>query len=271
MKFILVQLFGVFCLCRFSVVECAEWNYSDQDEWKNVPEWNCNGIRQSPINIDTSTVVQDNVLTELQMWNFDQYYDGTLTNNGHTIVFTPAAGSPIAFFQTYMGLYEFIEVRFHWGATFEEGSEHTIDGISNSAEVHIVTKKLGGISTEGDAYAVLSAIYIGQSPATVKGSWYMIMMNTPTGFGSSNPVTHVRVDELLPWGFDLGSYYHYEGSFTYPPCDEVVQWFVLRNPGRLPGLVIEKFRSVQQENGQALKRNFRYTQPLKGRTVIQPY
>jgi len=75
------------------------------------------------------------------------------------------------------------------------------------------------------------------------------------------------VDSDLPSNRD---FYYYEGSLTTPPCSEVVQWFVLKQPIQIPASYISTLRKVEEdEHGTLLTHNVRDEQPLNGRIVMQ--
>ena len=65
--------------------------------------------------------------------------------------------------------------------------------------------------------------------------------------------------KLLPAN---GSYYHFSGSLTTPPCSEDVQWYVLKTPVEISAGQIKQFVS-------AVGHNARPTQPLNDREVIE--
>ena len=71
--------------------------------------------------------------------------------------------------------------------------------------------------------------------------------------------------DLLP--SDL-SYYYYEGSLTTPTCDQVVQWFLLKETISIPSAYLMQLREVEEnKQGDLLTFNYRDTQDLNGRQV----
>ena len=62
-------------------------------------------------------------------------------------------------------------------------------------------------------------------------------------------------------------YFHYEGSLTTPGYDEVVQWFVLREPIPVPALYLDQLRNIQDAQGKKITCNCRELQNLNGRCV----
>merc|ERR1719400_2384103 len=81
---------------------------------------------------------------------------------------------------------------------------------------------------------------------------------------TSNFAGPVDFKEVLN-GLDLTRYWNYDGSFTTPPCTELVDWYVLMSKATVSQAQLDKFRAAmgwQQAGG-----NFRNTQPLSGRTI----
>ena len=269
MKTILIVLFSAFCAtCCGSIVKSSadDWSYKNQDAWRDVPGWNCGGMRQSPINIDTNNLVANADLADLKLWNFDQYFNGTFTNNGHTVKFTPASGSPAALFQNHLGTYELQQFHFHWGPNDQVGSEHKIDNSPTSGELHFVTKKTTGAASTGDAYAVLGVLLSGHTSLPMTPSLRELYNNIPIGVNAANAVHNVRLTDFIPANLE---YYQYEGSLTTPPCSEVVQWFVLEINTFVPSEFLAKLRGIHSSSGGNLDMNYRYTQSLDGRQVME--
>ena len=264
----IVLLAGLPAFRNVQASESISWNYTNQGFWNTVEDWECNGQRQSPIDIDTNTLVTSDELIDLILTNFDQAYDGTFKNTGHSVQFEPNAESPVARFQNHRGTYELQQFHFHWGATSSEGSEHTVDGQAYSGELHFVTRNTMGNDTAGDAFAVLGVLLTSDSSMST-GPYMELLSNIPTepdGNMSTRTVNGVRPTDLMPTNL---SYYYYEGSLTTPACYERVQWFLLRTPVNVPSEFLEALRStVDDEDGEILDMNFRMTQPLNGRQAM---
>ena len=247
-------------------MDANSWNYNNLDTWKSVKGWAGEGLRQSPINIDTNNLLNSPALVDLKLTNFDKSLSGTWSNARNSVRFDPAPKASRATFQNHRGIYELQQFHFHWGATSNEGSEHTVDGQTYSGELHFVTRNTTGDDTAGDAFAVLGVIMVSDSSMGVTGSWKELLDNIPTQDQTINSVSAVRPADLLP---DNLNYYYYEGSLTTPPCSEVVQWFLLRTPLSIPSAFLDALRStVTGMEGQSLSTNFRVPQPLNGRQVM---
>lgn len=241
------------------------WNYTDQAFWTTVGEWDCDGMRQSPVDVDTDNLVMSDESMNLMLTNFDRSYSGNFTNKGHSVQFDPDEGPPTATFVNHQGTYELKQFHFHWGTTDSEGSEHTVDGTSYSGELHFVTRRTTGDDTDGNAFAVLGVLLTSDDSASSNPTLMALRDNIPTEAGSANPISDVTPMHLLPSNL---SYYYYEGSLTTPGCNEVVQWFLLRNPVSLPPAFLESLRTtVEGEDSEILDMNFRMTQDLNGRNI----
>lgn len=242
------------------------WNYSNLETWKSVKGWAGGGVRQSPIDIDTKSVVKNPGLVDLVLTNFNKNLSGSWSNARNSVRFDPAAGSPIAHLQNHFGDYELQQFHFHWGATCTQGSEHTIDGQTYAGELHFVTRKTTGKTTDGDAFAVLGVLLVSDTTMVATRSWKELLDNIPAQNESKNSVSTLQLVDLLPNNL---SYYYYEGSLTTPPCSEVVQWFLLTNPLHVPSAFLDALRTtVIGMEGQSLNTNFREPQPLNGRKVM---
>ncbi|KAK2709084.1 hypothetical protein QYM36_012935 [Artemia franciscana] len=92
----------------------------------------CIGKEQSPVNIDTSEVVDENI-QDLELSNYDSpLRELVVQNTGKTVQATvkTKSGEKITISGAGLsGTYEFEQFHFHWDLDTMEGSEHTIDGV----------------------------------------------------------------------------------------------------------------------------------------------
>ena len=246
----------------------TSWNYTDQAAWESVAHWYCGGTRQSPININTNNVYTNNSLMELNLTNFDRSFSGDFINSGHTARFSPDFDmDSTALLENHFGTYKLEQLHFHWGATSMEGSEHRLDGETYSGEIHFVARKTTGSFFDDDYYTVL-AVLLDSTDSSLDDSltWLELYNNIPNNFGNINLVSGLDVTEFFPSSM---SYYHYEGSFTTPPCYETVQWFVLKNTVSVPSDFLDALRaSVDDEHGNILTKNYRGSQDQNGRSIM---
>ena len=78
----------------------------------------------------------------------------------------------------------------------------------------------------------------------------------------------IDIAKFLPSQLD---YYHYEGSLTTPPCSEIVMWYLVKQPLKIPEEFLEKLRGIKDESGKSLVHNHRQCMPLHDRSVMTPY
>jgi len=279
---------AIFPLVLFKLSSAAEWNYAQyaSDWYEDFPT--CNGSSQSPINIDHETLVQADYSDFSFSVGYKIVQEGTLENNGHTLQFAvdesyaaSISGGPL------MERYILNQFHLHWGSQTGQGSEHTVDGESFDAELHLVHYKstydnISAAVKDGqpDSLAVVG-IFIRE--ATTWDQW--------RGAKDSDSVNHLRMaalelsknwkgpaapsaqmevvmDQFLSGITDLSGIYHYEGSLTTPGCDEIVQWIVMDTPLyiRSNGLITALKKNLDN-HGDALQDNYRPPQAVNGRTV----
>lgn len=216
----------------------AAWSYSGSNgpaHWGDLdPSYAAakTGRAQSPIDIRIADVTAGDTAV------LDFHYAtevATAINNGHTIEHKAGEGSYVVFDGTRYTLQQ-----FH----MHTPSEHTVDGVRFPMELHLVH--------EDDAKTVLVV-----SVLAIEGQGPNPLGALPSKAGETTSGATVAIGGLLP---ENRGYYHYEGSFTTPPCTEGVHWFVMRTPKAIPADFIA---SVSADEGA----NNRPTQPLNGRKV----
>jgi carbonic anhydrase len=193
------------------------------------------GKQQSPIDISHP------IGKQLPKIVFDYHLAQiNLVYNGHTIEEVEERGS----FVEFKGArFELLQFHFH------SPSEHTVGGKHFDMEMHLVHK-----SAEGKVAVVAVLIQQGQNNTAYETIWDYLP--TPE---NRERVADATVDAtaLLPENRD---YFHYDGSFTTPPCTEGVLWLVLKQPVELSTEQITVFRQVIQGNNRPV-------QPLNGREI----
>ncbi|KAI2658780.1 Carbonic anhydrase 6 [Labeo rohita] len=112
----------------------------DFTTWPKIAPQYCNGSKQSPINIVTTSVQENPNLTS---FNFTGFNDNStfvnIKNTGESVqvnldnekMTVQGGGLP--------GLYDTLQFHLHWGnGSSSPGSEHTVDGKQYPMELHIV-------------------------------------------------------------------------------------------------------------------------------------
>ena len=247
-----------------AAVQSATFSYTAQNLWPGICVIGNTG-RQSPIDIKTDDVEEDDLSSLKLNSGYTSKIHGEFENTRHNVEFTPD-GSVNAVMTTPVGNYKLMQFHFHWGAMSGEGTEHLVDGVAEEFEIHFVHKKIGGTdSSAGDALAVL-AVRGSVSSKPISGIFAELDVSKITKMESKINVMDIFLTDLLPKN---RAYYFYEGSLTTPNCDEIVQWFVLRSLIKVPTLYLEDLRKIEiDQDGNLLTFNFRDTQSLNNRKVL---
>lgn len=206
----------------------AEWSYDDQAAWEIV-----DGEYQSPIDIETKSVVADDSYEELDL----EYRNAKVTNvedNHHTIKATVTNAS------AEINGRDFTLDQFH----FHAQSEHTVNGDHFPMEIHFVHEASDG------RFAVVG-VFIKEGAAN--DSFEAVL----DSIGSAP--TSVPLSALVPSKAD---YFHYLGSLTTPPLTENVEWYVMSTPIEASAAQIKEFTSHYSHNN-------RDVQELDDREVIE--
>ena len=243
----------------------VDFNYDDLSEWHKLPGSKSGGKRQSPINILTSATKSNSKLLPLQLSGYDDPQGISVSNKGTNIKFHPLQFNTSL--KNHLGVYNFREFHFHWGCADNEGSEHTIDGQQFAAEIHFVHLKEGASPTNvaGDTLSVIGVL-CKAADIPVSGVWSKLG-DVPIENEAKTDVKDIVFSNFLPKNLD---YYHYEGSLTTPLCNEIIQWFVLKETIDIPKSFLASFRKVQMnKSGKLLTHNFRDLQPLNDRVVYR--
>uniref|UniRef100_A0A670IJM5 Carbonic anhydrase n=2 Tax=Podarcis muralis TaxID=64176 RepID=A0A670IJM5_PODMU len=252
------------------------WGYGQKD---GPPEWYksypiAQGNHQSPIDIIPTQAIYDPCLKPLSI-SYESCSSIDISNNGHSVMVdfkdvddkTAVSGGPLE------DPYRLKQFHFHWGASQDSGSEHTIDGNPFPCELHLVhwnAKKyvtFEEAAAAPDGLAVIGVfLEIGEEHASMNrltDALYMVKFKgTKAQFKSFDP------SSLLPSCLD---YWTYPGSLTTPPLNESVTWIVLKETIKISDKQMEKFRTLlfttEEDERIQMVNNFRPAQPLKGRVV----
>ncbi|CAH1784734.1 unnamed protein product [Owenia fusiformis] len=241
---------------------------------------------QSPINVES-----DNTIYSPHLRKFFTWYDPpkptdrmSLINNGHTVQLN-IDGDYFVTGGGLIGVYEALQLHFHWGSVDAQGSEHTLNGKAFPLEMHIVTYNTKKYQNAGEALASND-----HSALAVLGVWFEMSdtdneyvqavldhladVENPSADASSE-VAAFALKHVLPK--DIESFYRYYGSLTTPTCNEVVEWTLFKETVPISEGQLVQLRSVfsneMNEDGNpiAMGDNYRPTQPLNGRNVLRSF
>ena len=243
---ILVVILVLLSACAPQQAEPAppHWTYEGEEgpsHWGELSESyaTCSvGKSQSPIDVITPSA-QD-------LMNISFHYQPSevnILNNGHTVQVNYDPGS-------YMELEDtrYDVVQFH----YHTPSEHTIDGESFPAELHIVHR------SAGDNLAVVGILL---REGTENAAYQPFISNLPVETTEPKD-TGVKINaiDLLP---SLQTTFRYSGSLTTPPCAEGVSWLLMTTPVELSAQQLTALDSLFETG------NNRPVQPINDRTLME--
>ena len=226
------------CAPNGFAAEGPHWGYDGEhgpDHWADMDAANkaCSaGSQQSPVDIQSSIPSR---LPNLQIaWSKKS---DMIVNNGHTIQINADPGNMLS---VGNDSYELLQFHFH------HPSEHLIAGKHYPMECHFVHKdKAGNLAVVG---VLMTA---GQPNAAFK----QIATAMPASAG--NPVkmaAGVNMNQMLP---GRRGYYRYSGSLTTPPCSEIVNWLLLRDPITVAQTDIDAFAKLFPMNARPAQKDNR--------------
>ena len=216
-----------------------------------------NSGRQSPVDITTDPYVSNPIKTQLAFHKYSTNLGGfTLVNTGDGIQLDLLATAiiPRIHYGNWGG-YHFARLHFHWGENFSVGSEHTFNGTRTPMEIHLVhystrysslTEALA--SNDPAALAVIAIrVELSTSPinfgvdsfSRAMAAVSQLSFNLP---GVTRSVhTIFKLEAFLPAAQD---FFSYDGSFTIPPCYEIVKWVVMHRPVKTAVAQLIPFRTI---------------------------
>lgn len=223
----------------------TEWSYHGEtspEHWKEFEEYSdCNGQRQSPVNIIHQNTEDSAASDDLKILYSPFTLLKKVNNNGHSIQFDFDKGDSI---QYHNSTYYLKQIHFH------EPSEHKINGVIYPIEIHLVHQNKEG------QFTVLGIL--GEEG---KESQLFEFLESFLPLRQGETKTINKPTDLSSLFTSPKRYYAYGGSLTTPPCTESVNWILFKNPMILSVEEINKLRENMPLN------NFRNEQPLNNRIV----
>ncbi|XP_039514222.1 carbonic anhydrase 4-like isoform X2 [Pimephales promelas] len=251
--------------------------------WPQIAPQSCNGSKQSPIDIKTTSVQGDPKLTSFTFTGFDDNSTFmSIANSGDSVVVNLDDEKMAVQGGDLPGLYNTKQFHLHWGnGSSSPGSEHTVDGKQYPMELHIVnvhSKYSGSVSAalaanDNQALAVLGFLIEGTNEPNKTKGWDILtsfLKQIPaSGNTTLDIMNQITMNSLLE-GVDTTKYYRYQGSLTTPNCNEAVIWTVFKDPIKVSQDLINRFSTTTFfKSGPSVltTNNFRGVQPLNGRVV----
>jgi len=171
--------------------------------------------------------------------------------------------------------YKLFELRFHWGASDAEGSEHTVGGMPFPLEVQLVHYRLVHGSPERArraplGLAIVTLLFKLGPEAPALAPLVGTLPRLVAGGRDNRIESPVALDlpALLAPVLDaedhLSAFSAYGGSETTPPCEETVLWIAPHTRPMVSRTQLAAFRALDPSGLTS-----RPIQPLNGRQIIQ--
>ena len=219
----------------------VRWGYSGAgapEHWASLSDefTTCaNGRQQSPIDIS------GNVSADAPPISFD--YSGEATSIRYDGLFVHVDFGSGNTMKVGERTYALMSAHFH------SPSEHLVDGKNFAAELHLVHADSDG------NLAVVGLLHTLGAPSPAAQE----VLNAAPVAGN-NVEEGFSLEAALFMPGDVG-HYRYDGSKTTPPCDEPVDWYVMRHPQTISQAQVD---SILALSGGP---NNRPVQPLGGRRI----
>ncbi|XP_043458178.1 carbonic anhydrase 1 isoform X1 [Prionailurus bengalensis] len=254
----------------------SDWGYDDH----NGPEqWGklypiADGNNQSPIDIKTSETKRDTSLKPISV-SYNPATAKEIINVGHSfhVSFEDNDNRSVLRGGPLSESYRLSQFHFHWGRTNDYGSEHTVDGVKYSGELHIVHwnsakySSFAEAASQADGLAIIGVL-MKVDKANPRLQKVLDALNAVKTKGKRAPFTNFDPSTLLPSSLD---YWTYFGSLTHPPLHESVIWIICKESIGISPEQLAQFRSllsnVEGDKAVPIQHNNRPPQPLKGRIV----
>ena len=232
------------------------WSFKNYTRWKKKDRKCFSGELQSPINIDTSNTIPCNSQCRLQM----SYVPSKchVSNNNKMVLLNYDSGSYIKF---KSNIYELSKIAFHIP------SLHTVNGENYDMEVVLYHCDETTVCKGGVAISIFLQ----------RGHEYGPSENFISQFINQIPISETTEEKNILVDSDWNakdlfpenkSFYYYEGSLPFPPCDESWTWILFEEASNIGKTNYETFkhnitsniRVIQQLNGRALYYNTHYVE-----------
>jgi carbonic anhydrase len=232
--------------------QTKHWAYEDHGDEVGPAKWGtlpgnaacASGKQQTPINLAAGAAKPQDLPNLVFAYKPSSL---SMTNNGHTVQMTYAAGSTLGRTGS-TGTWTLAQFHFH------APSEHTVDGVSYPMEAHLVHVDNAGKP------AVVVGVFIKAGRENAGLARAFQALPAKSGDKGAPAGTTIDAGALLPAD---KTFFTYAGSLTTPPCTEGIRWYVLETPIEMSPAQIGAFTSLEH-----LGHTNRPIQSLGGRVVL---
>lgn len=237
----------------------------------------CNyGESQSPINIVEKDAMLEPVPSVIALYT--DYIDGRVENKLGKISFMLDSPSIFTVHQVPMRtknqVFNLDRVDFHWGNNDQTGSEHSIDNQYYPLEAQFIffDRKYNSLDKAKSHYSAIVAFSVLFDIGVENKLMNQLLfdgIDSNTFYNGSNFSVSVELEKLLPANYD-SRFYFYNGSLTFPGCEQDVAWLIFENRLTISTEQMSKFRLFKQNSSisSVLSPNYRSTRALGQRTVF---
>ena len=232
------------------------WSYSNSINWKNNYQI---GNKQSPINIDKNETQICDLLCQIN-----------LLYNPSNCILTVKNRTPIIYFSdgSYLKHQATNDILSLKAMTIHTPSLHSMNGRKYDMEIVLYHKFAGGLSNKSQNFieggtAVSLLFEKGSDHGKINNFLNTFIYKIPTDVDNMEKNVDIKVDKdwganmLLP---ELKSYFYYEGSLPFPPCEENWKWIVFEEIQGVSSHILDVLNL-------AFKNNIRSLKPLGTRKV----
>ncbi|XP_041038246.1 carbonic anhydrase-related protein 10-like [Carcharodon carcharias] len=235
------------------------------------------GKRQSPLDVNASSVIFDPFLKPLRLRTPGRTISGIMYNTGRYVSLrlepdqlVNISGGPLSY------SFRLEEIRIHFGSVDTIGSEHLIDGSPFPAEIQLIHYNVhlhNNLSEASHSPNGLMIISLFAKIDDIPNPFLNRML-------SREMITRIsyKNDACFLWGLHLEhlfpdsfGFITYPGSMTTPPCHETVTWIILDRYITITSVQMHSLRLLSQDKPlavfQSMSGNYRPVQPLNNRSL----
>lgn len=261
------------------LISCYHVDSQEDESWSyrgdNGPaSWGttypqCDGMAQSPVEIDTSMILLNMDLKNLRLSKcYAARQTFTLTNVGRGLKLEPGKEFVCSLAGNLVGNnYTLKEANFHWGtsANPQRGSEHIVDGVGYAMEVQLRHVHDDDVVQKNVIFSILFQLTENENSAALEPIIKALEKVGTKGMRTQG--SGLVLQEFFKGLIPVVNLIHYTGSFTTPECTEGVDWYIFGGPEPISKRQLKAFQSLKGDGGEELGGNIRPVQPINDREI----